>query len=142
MAAEFGLQMVKCYFASHLMKKNRKSYTILQKASSIFLMLVLFWLTVSTPFIIASQQELGKERKTMAVDIPQGDNDDDRTESSGNNTEEKVPVGGNSLSEEYLHEHHLARDFGSKTTLNYGLENAVPYIAFHGELHAPPPNVA
>jgi hypothetical protein len=124
------------------MRKSKKSYTILQKASSIFLMLVLFWLTVSTPFIIAGQQELGKERKAMSVDIPDADNDDDRTESSGNNTEEKVPVGGNSLSEEYLHEHLLTKDFGAKTTLNYGLENAVPYIAFHGELHAPPPNVA
>ena len=105
-------------------------------------MLVLFWLTVSTPFILASQQELGKERKAMSVDIPLDDNEDDGTESSGNNTEEKVPFGGNNLSEEYLHEHHLAKHFGAKITLNYRLENAVPYIAFHGELHAPPPNVA
>lgn len=124
------------------MSKSRKSYTILQKTSSIFLMLVLFWLTISTPFIVASQQELGKERKAMSVDIPLDDNEDDRTESSGNNTEEKVPVGGNGLSEEYLHEQHLAKDFGAKITLNYGLEDAVPYIAFHGELHAPPPNLA
>jgi hypothetical protein len=65
-----------------LMSKSRKSYTILQKASSIFLMLVLFWLTISTPFIVASQQELGKERKAMSVDIPLDDNEDDRTESS------------------------------------------------------------
>lgn len=133
--------MVKCYFAPHLMKKSSKTYTILQKTSSIFLMLLLFWLTVSTPFIIASQKELAKEQKTITINVPISDSQDGSTDSSGNNIEEKVPV-GNSLSEEYLHEDHTAKDSGTQTTLNYNLENAGTYIAFHGELHAPPPNGA
>lgn len=134
--------MVNCYFAAHLMKKSKKSYTIIQKASSIFLMLVLLWLTVSTPFIIATQQELAKQQKSMSIDLPVSDNEDDSTDSSGNNNiEEKVPV-SNSLSEEYLHEHHNEQEFGAKLARNYKLENASTYIAFHGELHAPPPNVA
>lgn len=124
------------------MKKSTKSYIIFQKASSIFLMLVLLFLTVSTPFIMAAQQELAKQQKTMSVHLPISDNEEDGTASSGNNIEEKVPGSGNSLSEEYLHEHHIAKDFGAKTALNYNLENAGTYIAFHGELHAPPPNVA
>lgn len=124
------------------MKKNKKSYTILQKASSVFLMLMLAWLTVSTPFIIATQQELAEQQKTISLTLPISDSDDDCSDSSGNNIEEKVPGSGNSLSEEYLHELHIGKDFGSKITLNYSLENAGTYIAFHGELHAPPPNVA
>ncbi len=135
--------MVKCYFAPHSMKKSRKTYTIFQKTSSIFLMMVLLWLTVSTPFIIATQQELAKQQKTMCVDLPISDDEDDSSETSGNNNiEEKVPAGGNSLSEEYLHEHHIAEDFGALLARNYKLENSGTYIAFHGELHAPPPNAA
>lgn len=122
------------------MKKNRKSYTILQKASSIFLMLVLFFLTVSTPFIMAAQEELAKQQKTISIDLPVSNAEEDSSDSAGNNIEEKVPGSGNSLSEEYLHEHHIAKDFGAKTAPNYNLENAGTYIAFHGELHAPPPN--
>ena len=105
-------------------------------------MLVLLWLTVSTPFIVATQQELAKQQKTMSVDLPISDNEDDNTDASGNNNvEEKVP-GTSSLSEEYLHEHHVAPDFGAILARNYKLENSGTYIAFHGELHAPPPNAA
>ena len=124
------------------MKKNKKTYTIFQKASSIFLMLTLLWLTVSTPFVIACQQELAKQQKTMCIDLPISDDEDDSSDSAGNNIEEKVPAGGNSLSEEYLHEHHVAEPFGAILARNYNLENAGTYIAFHGELHAPPPNAA
>lgn len=107
-------------------------------------MLVLLWLTVSTPFIIATQQELVKQQKTMSVDIPIGDTDDDGADSSGNNNnnvEEKVPT-TSSLSEEYLHEHHITTDFGITIGRDYNVENSGTYIAFHGELHAPPPNPA
>lgn len=105
-------------------------------------MLVLHWLTVSTPFIIATQQELAKQQKTMSVDLSTNDKGDDTADSSGNNNiEEKVP-GSNSLSEEYLHEHHNEQDFVALLSRKYKLENAGTYIAFHGELHAPPPNAA
>jgi hypothetical protein len=137
--------MVNCYFAAHSMKKSRKPYTFFQKASSIFLMLVLLWLTVSTPFIIATQQELAKQQKAMSVDLPISDNEEDSTnpsDNSNNNIEEKVPNSGTSFSEEYLHVHHTSQDFGSITARNYKFENSGTYIAFHGELHAPPPNAA
>ncbi|MCW3092175.1 MAG: hypothetical protein JWP81_3244 [Ferruginibacter sp.] len=125
------------------MKKSSKSYTIFQKASSIFLMLVLLWLTVSTPFILATQQEMAKQQKAISIDLPISGSDEDCPDSSGNNNiEEKAPVSGNSLSEEFLHEHHTTQEFGTKTPRNYKLENSGTYIAFHGELHAPPPNAA
>jgi len=124
------------------MNKNRKTYNFFQKATSIFLMLTLLWLTVSTPFIIKTQQELTKQQKSLSVEIPLPDGEDNNTDSSGNNIEEKVPNSANSLSEEFLHEHHSTQDYISKTSRNYSLENAGTYIAFHGELHAPPPNVA
>ena len=124
------------------MKKNRKSYTIFQKATSIFLMLTLLWLTVSTPFIITTQQELAKQQKVLSVELPMNDCGDDTSDASGNNNiEEKVP-NTTSLSEEFLHEHHSTQDYISKTSRNYKLENSGTYIAFHGELHAPPPNAA
>jgi hypothetical protein len=137
--------MVKHYFATHLMKKSRKPYTFFQKASSIFLMLVLLWLTVSTPFVIATQQELAKQQKAMSCNLPISDSEEEGTNSSDNNNnniEEKVPNSGNSFSEEFLHVHHTTQDFGAKTARNYKFENSGTYIAFHGELHAPPPNAA
>ena len=123
------------------MKKNSKSYTFFQKASSIFLMMVLLWLTVSTPFIISTQQQLAKQQNSLSAELPMSDSEDETSDSSGNNIEEKVPS-TTSLSEEFLHEYHGTQDYISKTAPNYKLENSGTYIAFHGELHAPPPNAA
>lgn len=122
------------------MNKNRKTYTIFQKASSIFLMLTLLWLTISTPFVIAAQQELAKQQKASAIELPVNDGEDEAG-SGSNNIEEKVP-GGNTFSEEFLHEHHSAHYFFSLISLYHKLENADTYIAFHGELLVPPPNAA
>lgn len=123
------------------MKKNKKTYTIFQKASSIFLMLTLLWLTVSTPFVIACQQELAKQQKSQAADLPVSDSEDETTDSGSNTIEEKVPA-GNNFSEEFLHEHQTTHYFFSITSLYHKLENADTYIAFHGELLVPPPNAA
>jgi len=137
----FGLKKVKSYFAAHFMKKNRKPYTIFQKGCSIFLMLTLFWLTISTPFVIASQQELAKQQKASSIELPVNDGDDETDGGNNNNIEEKVPP-GNNLSEEFLHEHHSIHHFFSETSLYHKLENSDTYIAFHGELLVPPPNAA
>lgn len=125
------------------MKKSSKSYTIFQKATSIFLMLTLLWLTISTPFVIASQQELAKQQKVLTVDPPSTDCDDEAGDDSGsnNNIEEKVPV-TNNLSEEFLHEHHTTQFFFTIISLYHKLENSGTYTAFHGELLVPPPNAA
>jgi hypothetical protein len=124
------------------MKKNRKTYTFLQKASSIFLMMVLLWLTISTPFVAACQQELAKQQKTLSIDHPLSDcGDETCDDNASNNIEEKVPSTTN-LAEEFLHEHHIAHHFFSIVSLYHTLENADAYTAFHGELLVPPPNAA
>lgn len=122
------------------MKQNRKTYNFFQKASAVFLMLTLLWLTVSTPFIIGSQQERDKQEESTSVNLPVNSPEDDSGDSSGNNVEEKAP--STSLSEEFLHEHQSAHYWFSIISNSYKSENADVYIAFHGELHAPPPNRA
>lgn len=105
-------------------------------------MLTLFWLTVSTPFVIAAQQEIAKQEKSKATVTSSTGCEDENTEDSGNsNVEEKVP-GATNLTEEFLHEHHSTQYFFTVISLYHKLENAGTYIAFHGELLVPPPNVA
>ena len=138
----FGLQKLKYYFALHLMKKNKIPYTIFQKVTSVFLMLTLLWLTISTPFVIASQQELAKQQKTLIADSPSSDcSDETGNDGANNNVEEKVPTTTN-LSEEFLHEHHSTQLFFTVISLYHKLENSDTYTAFHGELLVPPPNAA
>ncbi len=120
------------------MKKNRKIVTIFQKVSSIFLMLTLFWLTISTPFVVACQQELAKQQKVLTTNKPMNETADDNT---NNNIEENVP-NSNNLTEEFLHQHHEDHHFLVKTSMYHKLENSDTYIAYHGELHVPPPNPA
>jgi hypothetical protein len=123
------------------MKRN-KSYTIFHKATAIFLMMTLLWLTVSTSFVISVQQKLAKQQKVFASNASTSDSRGDATdEDGGNSVEEKAPVSSN-LSEEFLHEHHASHIFFTVISLYHKLENAGAYTAFHGELLVPPPNVA
>jgi hypothetical protein len=127
----------KTVFCTSYMNKKRKPYTFLKKATSIFLMLTLLWLTVSTPFIITMQQEQDRQEKSASFELPVNDGEDSN-DSSGNNVEEKAP--NTSLSEEFLHDHHADHYWFLVATPSHQSQNAGIYIAFHGELHAPPPN--
>lgn len=100
-------------------------------------MLTLLWLTVSTPFIITTQQQEGK---TVSANFPVTDSEDDAGDSTSNNVDEKAP--NTNLSEEFLHEHQGAHFWFLIISQLHKSENAGIYIAFHGELHAPPPNQA
>lgn len=106
------------------------------------MMLTLLWLTISTPFVIDSQQELAKQHNTLSTELPMNDGEDETADSGSNNIEEKVPGGGNTFSEEFLHEHHSTHYFFSQVSQYHKLENSDTYIAFHGELLVPPPNAA
>jgi hypothetical protein len=123
------------------MKKNQKTYSIFQKASSIFMMLTLLWLTVSTPFVITAQEQLVKQQKALSINSSETGCGDETTDSGNNNIEEKVPT-TNTFSEEYLHEYHITHCFVTEVSLYHKQENADDYIAFHGELLVPPPNAA
>jgi len=121
------------------MSKNRKIYSVFQLISAVVMILALMWLTVSTPFVYAAQQELAKQQKTEKTSSPLTSSEEE-SNPFGNSTEEKAP-NSTSLSEEYIHNNHRINFFFSIATQYHKCENADTYIAFHGELLVPPPNV-
>lgn len=133
----------KSYLAPHFMKSKRKSYSVYKKASTIFMMMALLWLTISLPFVIAGQQEMAKQQHTENTASPHTGNEEESANpfGNGNSTEEKAP-GNSSFSEEYLHDHHKDDGFSAASKQYGGSDDARDYIAFHGELLVPPPNAA
>lgn len=120
------------------MKAGKKSYSIFQTVSVIFMILSLLWLTVSAPFVLASQQEMAKQEKSTNAQSPLSGTEEE-TNPFGNNTEEKAPS-SSSFSEEYLHDHLVTHYFLSEISQEYKCVKADTYHAFHGELLVPPPN--
>lgn len=109
-----------------------------QVASSLVMILALVWLTVSAPFVQASQKRLSEKSTTSSSPSPFAGTEEENS-ASGNTTEEKKPKTQNSIAEEYLHDrftdhlflHHL---------LYRNNQDAGIYIAYHGEPLVPPPN--
>lgn len=122
------------------MKKNQ-TYSQFQLASSVFMMVALLWLTISLPVVYSCQQEIAKQDK-MAVDTPFQTSEEEAANPFGNSTEEKTPNSGNSFSEEYLHNHHITDYFFIVASDFHSHFDADTYLAYHGELHVPPPDVA
>ncbi len=96
--------------------------------------IALLWLTVSLPFVYEAKLHQTEQSETK--------------EKNQNNplagaTEEKVPANPTlTITEEYLH--HGAYDFSLapfREGIAYLHAHEGTYIAFHAELHAPPPNV-
>jgi hypothetical protein len=124
------------------MKKGFTTYQLKHQFISILMLVTLLWLTVSTPFVYASQLQ-AEEQQTLLSQFSQDDDGEDEqtcTPLGSNTTEEKTSNGVNSLSEEYLHLDselfHLA-----ELSLNHTRSHTVSeYVAFHGELLCPPPN--
>lgn len=97
------------------------------------MLLALLWLSVSTPFIYAAQQQLA------ALSQPTAAGDEDRNPLASTN-EEKSASGVYAISE-YLHEVTVA---GTPTAYLVKYEKCHPsnlYFAYHPELHSPPPNI-
>jgi hypothetical protein len=123
------------------MNRRKTTYSVFQLASAVVMIAALLWLTVSTPFVYASQQELAKQNKAASSGMLSG-TEEETSNSLGNSTEEKKPSGNNSFSEEYLHHHHIDDNFISTISTFHKCENSGVYNAFHGEVHVPPPNMA
>lgn len=123
------------------MKKRHKLYSIFQLSSAVLMIALLCWLTISTPFVYASQQELAKQGKMVNTSGSNAGSEEENGNPFGNNTEEKTPS-SSSFSEEYLHSYHITAHFHTVISMYHKLENADTYIAFHGELLVPPPNAA
>lgn len=118
------------------MKGKITTYNYFQKASAIFMILALAWLTVSAAFIYPVTKQ---NKDTAAAQYPADDNQEEGSKPLPNSTEEKNPASG-SLLEEYLHDNHTDEHFFSVVLHHHTHENADDYVAYHGELHAPPPN--
>ncbi len=122
------------------MKKGCKIFTASQLVSAVIMILALAWLTVSTPFVYANLQELAKQHSSEKAASPLDGCEEESSNPFGNNTEEKAPT-STSLSEEYIHSNHRSYFFSDLSTQYHKCENADTYIAFHGEILIPPPNV-
>lgn len=90
----------------------------------------------------ASQQEQAKLNKIAKDKCPLTGNEEETAKPLNNTTEEKNSNSSNSFSEEYLHDHHIEEYFFSIALQYHKCENAGTYIAFHGEVQVPPPNIA
>jgi len=100
------------------------------------MMLALLWLTMSTPFVYAAQQQLTTEK--IAATGNAANTNDSENNPFANTTEEKTPSGSNTLSE-YLHDIHSAEHPIAAQLMHRHHTDAATYIAFHGELTGPPP---
>ncbi|MEO7923356.1 MAG: hypothetical protein ABIR30_06740 [Chitinophagaceae bacterium] len=123
------------------MKSKAKIFSVSHLVSAVFMVLALLWLTVSTPFVFASQQHSAKYSKTTSTQDNLPGSEEESANPFGNSTEEKRP-GSNSLSEEYLHDMASLDPIVSIIVRYRKCENADEYHAFHGELLVPPPNAA
>ena len=119
---------------------NRKIYTPFQLASAVFMILALLWLTISLPFVYDAQQQVEKNQ-IVNQNSSSGENSEEGSNPFGNTTEEKNPNSGNSLSEEFLHDHHTHDHYFSISAQYHKCESVATYIAFHGDLEVPPPDV-
>ncbi len=123
------------------MKNKSKIYSVFQQASAIFMILALLWLTVSTPFVFASQQKAANQGKMENAQSPVTGNEEESSNPFSSTTEEKNPS-STTFSEEYLHDQHIADHLFLIAKQYHNCGNAGTYIAYHGELLVPPPNAA
>lgn len=115
------------------MKKRRPAVSLFQLSSSIFLVLTLLWLTVSTPFVYS-----GQETKKEATQKSSDENTSDDGNPFSNTTEEKSESGFNILSE-YLHDTHHIEHVSTALATYYKCHPSDLYFAYHPELLSPPP---
>jgi hypothetical protein len=106
------------------------------------MILALLWLTISLPVVYASQQDLAKQNKMADAASPIQPSEEEAANPFGNTTEEKTPNTGSSFSEEYLHNHHITEYFFIVASQFHSHFDADTYLAYHGELDVPPPDVA
>jgi len=114
------------------MKAGKRTYSPRDYASSVFMIMTLLWLTISTPFVITVQREMS----TTAAGTDKQPVDDNANPFSGLN--EEKPSSANALSE-YLHEPLSLLVPGIPTLEHESNNTPLIYIAYYGELLSPPP---
>jgi len=111
---------------------------LVSSISSIVLAGLLMLLTVGLPITYNSVNKIKS-------DISQGKTKtNDNTNPYSNSTEEKTPSNGSlGISEEYVHEAHYDVHLSPfQVSEAYIHAHEATYVAYHGELHCPPPNNA
>lgn len=117
------------------MQKRRSNYTVKHMVSSVFMILALAWLTVSTPFVYSAQQQ----QKALEAMSQCADETEENYNPFASTNEEKTESGPNTLSEEYLHEApHFEHHFIILVKF-YKCHPSDEYIAFKPEFVSPPP---
>jgi hypothetical protein len=101
--------------------------------SSLFMVMALLWLTISTPFVFASQQAQQKEIQKQT-----GSSEDRNPFST--TTEEKNESSVSTLSE-YLHDLNSLNHHFIVLTRIYKCHTSDLYYDYHPELLSPPPEV-
>jgi hypothetical protein len=117
-----------------IIMKDSFTYKLGRFVSCIIMMMALAWLTVSIPFVYASQQQ-----NQQVADIAQGM--EEETNPFANTTEEKSESGANTLSE-YLHDMHANASYEVLLKAYSKCHPSDLYYAFHPELISPPPEFA
>jgi hypothetical protein len=112
------------------MKRSHKIFSTIHAGSSLFMMVVLLWLTISTPYVYAAQQIQKQQQKQQK---PYQNNNP-----FSNTTEEKNENGVNTLSE-YLHDFQLIEQSVTLVKKFYKCYPSNLYIEYHPELVSPPP---
>jgi hypothetical protein len=120
------------------MKMKGKLHTGGRMVTSVFMMVTLLWLTISIPFVTASQQQIAKQNSIATKSL--GNATEEESNPLSNTSEEKSSS-SNSISEEYLHDFHTLDQFILIASETYASHHADVYVAYHGELLVPPPNI-
>lgn len=110
------------------MRSNR---IILSYLSSIFMMLILAWLTVSAPFVNACLQQKPKLEKKMNI-----------SSLLAGAEEEKAPSSTSAGTiNEYLHEDEELQHPSVAINTSYQAHQISACVFYHGELVSPPPEI-
>jgi hypothetical protein len=134
----FWLNNFHAVFCTTGMKQKRTTYGLCRLLSAALMIVTLFWLTISMPFVAVSQQEMAKQSRIESSQANTAQ-EEESTNPYSNTTEEKSSS-SNSFSEEYLHDFHLIDHIVIKLRQSYACHDADAYVAYHGELLVPPPN--
>ena len=116
-------------------------FSMVNRLTSVCLILALLWLTVSAPFVFSAQQKIAEKQKITQANNHSENREDEPGNPLNNSTEEKTPS-ASSFSEEYLHHGFPDHHFFIASLQHHKGEDDGTYTAFHGELLVPPPNRA
>lgn len=113
------------------MKKRQRLYSAVHLLSAILMIASLLWLTISLPYVFrTAQQNISWSEERGQSGNPFSDT-----------TEEKAPSSSVSVSEEYLDDHNKITGLAANKLTHDHRHAYDIYIAFHGELISPPPDL-